>query len=245
MLLFRPSKFLNTSLLLALALFFVQCKNKRPLEKVVLKDKTEWSGEIVKVDSVQVALKISRSEKKVFDWKDIQRVENVAQRSWVFGYQLGYGHIPYYSMFRGESMSANGIGFQCKLGKTKNGNSIRYFHFAQNTGIPFSVRKWGWGFQRYLLGDDQARQGLYAGSDVGWMKPQFNNGNQFYLEPFVGYDGQWSKRLRTFAKVGMQWNVLNQNPAIGVSISIGLNFLLQDWDHHYEILNTQHRRWYK
>jgi len=231
--------------LLIFSMFFAQCKNKMPLEKVVLKDKTEWSGEIVKVDSVHIALKISRAEKKIFDWKDIQRIDNVAQRSWFIGYQLGGGHVPYYSMFRHESMEANGIGFQIKVGKTKNGNSLRYFHFSQNAGIPFSVRKWGWGFQRYLLGNDQAKRGLYAGSDMGWMKPQFNNGNQFYLEPFAGFDWQWSKRLRTFAKVGMQWNVLNQNPAIGASINIGLNFLLQDWDRHYQVLNTQHRRWYK
>lgn len=236
---------MNSLMLLVLALFFVQCKNKKALEKVVLKDKTEWSGQIVKVDSVQIALKVSRAEKRVFDWNQIQRVENIAQRSWVVGYQLGYGHIPYYSMFRRESMSANGIGFQLKIGKTKNGNSLRYFHFAQNTGLPFAVRKWGWGFQRHLIGNDQARNGIFAGMDIGWLKPQFNNGNQLYAEPFAGHDWQWSQRLRTFVKASMQWNVLNQNPSLGWAFQIGLNFLLQDWARHYQVLNTQHRLWYK
>lgn len=223
----------------------VQCKNKIPLERVVLKDKTEWSGEIVRVDSLQIALKISRSEKKVFDWKNIQRIDNVAQRSWFIGYQLGVGQVPYYSMLRYEPMEANGIGFQLKLGKTKNGNGLRYLYFSQHAGIPFSVRKWGWGFQRYLLAHEHAMSGLFAGTEMGWMKPQFNNGNQFYLEPLVGYDRQWSKRMSAFARLSMQWNVLNQNPKWGVSISFGLNFLLQDWDRHYQVLNSQHRLWYK
>ena len=231
-------------LCLILPLFLVQCKSKRPLEKVVLKDKTEWSGKVVEVDSVQLSFQVSKSEKKVFQWRDIDQVKNIAQRTWLIGYQLGYGNAPYYSMFRGEAMESSGVGFQLKLGKTKNGNSLRYFHFAQQAGTPFAVRKWGWGFQRYLVGNEHSKKGVFAGMEMGLMIPQFNNGNQFYTEPFAGYDWQWSKRLRTFAKVGMQWNVLNQNPKVGASFQVGLYFLLQDWDRHYQLLNSQHKRYY-
>ena len=242
---FWKFRFFKIHILLAIAFLAFGCRVYKPNEKVFLKDKVVLKGNIVKVDSVQMRVELSPKESRTFPWEQVDSIQGIRFRSLFIGYQLGYSHIPYFSMFKNESMQNRNIGFQLKMGRTVNGNSLRYLHFSQTPGNPFQVRKWGWGFQRYLLGSYLGPKSIFAGAEIGLMKPQYNNGNQVYMEPFIGWDYQWNQHLRAFAKCTTQWNVLNRNPKLGWGVQAGLVIIVRDFKKHYRVLNDQHRLWYK
>ena len=242
---FLKFRFFKCYFVLAFAFFAIGCRVHRPEERIFLKDKVVIKGNIVKVDSLQMMVELSPKESRTFLWEQVDSIQGIRFPSLFIGYQLGYAHVPYFSMFRNESIQNRNIGFQLKLGRAVNGNSLRYLHFSQTPGNPFQVRKWGWGFQRYMLGSYLGPKSIFAGADIGLMKPQYNNGNQLYLEPFIGWDYQWNRHLRAFAKCTTQWNVLNRNPKLGWGVQAGLVIVFRDFNKHYQVLNQQHRLWYK
>jgi hypothetical protein len=211
-------------------------------DEVVLKDENSHTGTIIKSDSNSIRLKQIDESIRVIPWNTIDTVQGKKLKTLWLGLNTGYYKVPYFSVFRNESFAAENLGFQFKGGYALRGNKLFYLHLSSVKGKPYSVTKFGFGFQRYLGNTGYLKKNaFFTGGEANLMNVEYNNGPQFTLEPFTGYERKLNEHMRIHFKLGIQFNFSNKNNSAGVNTTIGIHFMRRNFKKYYHTLNTEHR----
>ena len=159
---------------------------------------------------------------------------------------MGYYNTPYFSVFRNEPMAGQAFGIQFKLGFALRGNKLLYTHLTHSPATPYSITKFGMGYQKYLGKTTyQTKNSYFWGSEFNFMGVKYNNGAQTTLEPFTGYERKINPTIRVHCKLGLQFNIANKNKQTGVNFTIGIHFMRRNLTRYYETLNSEHRLLHK
>ncbi len=234
----------NTIGIFLVALIFSGCWSNKKLitDEVVFTNGNSQTGTILSVDTISLKLKHMDESVTVIPWSIIDTVQGKKLQAFWLGFNQGYYSAPYFSVFRNESIVAQGLGFQLKLGMALRGNKLYYFNFSHLPAKPYNMSKFGFGFQRYLGASSYIKKnGFFWGTELDFMNVKYNNGSQFTIEPFTGYERKLSERFRIHAKLGFQINVANKNNQMGVNLTVGVHFLRRNFKKYYHTLNSEKR----
>ena len=240
---------MNFKLKNALFLFLVValltgCVNFRRLlvDEVVLKDKNSVTGTILKSDSIDLKIKKTDESITIIPWTNVDTVQGKKLKTLFLGLNVGYYNAPFFSVFKNEAMAAKGFGMQYKLGFAMRGRRLYYINLSYVAGKPYSLSKFGPGYQRYFKKGNYIRDKcFFIGTEFNFMKAQYNDGRQFTFEPFGGFEKKIGEQLRLHVKLGLQFNLANKNNATGASLTIGLHFMKRNFKKYYDVLNTERR----
>lgn len=230
--------------LLLLGTVFTSCMNYRKLltDEVVLKDGNSQTGTIVLCDSTNLKIKKIDESISIIPWTSIDTVQGKKLKTLFLGVNMGYYNTPYFSVFRNEPFTGRAFGMQYKLGFTYRGNKLLYTHLTYSPAQPYSITKFGMGYQKYIGASTYLKKNSYFwGSEFNLMGVKYNNGAQTTLEPFTGYERKCNENIRVHFKFGLQFNLANKNSQTGVNFTVGVHFLKKNFKKHYEILNKEHR----
>jgi hypothetical protein len=225
-------------------LFLTNCINyKRNItEEVVLKDQNSQTGTIIESDTAKLKIKHIDESVNIIKWSDVDTVIGKKLKTVFVGANFGYYNIPYFSVFRNESMSGNAAGYQYKVGYAFRSTNLAYFSFLFSPAQPYSITKVGAGYQRYLGASTYLRKrSFFIGGEFNLMNVKYNTGAQASIEPFTGYELKLAAHVRVHLKFGLQINLANKNNSIGSNFSVGFHFLRKNFKKRYNYLNTQHR----
>jgi hypothetical protein len=220
------------------------CSNYKKLitDEIVLNDGNSQTGTIIKCDSASLKLKKIDESTSVIYWKNIDTIQGKKLKTLWFGFNVGYYNTPYFSVFRNEAITAKQFGTQYKIGLAMRGTKLYYLHLTYSPAKPYSVTKFGIGYQRYLGNSTYLkRTTFFIGSEFNLMNVKYNNGAQTTLEPFTGFEKKMNEHLRLQAKLGFQINLANKNNQTGVNLTIGIHFMKRNFKKHYNTLNNQHQ----
>ncbi len=229
---------------IVILLFLESCNSPKKLinEEVILKNSNSVTGTIKSCDTVGIKLlKMDESQINI-SWTEIDTIVGKRYRTFWAGFNTGYYNTPYFSTFRNEAMAGRSLGFQFKIGKAVRGKIMNYFTYTFVPAQPYHINKFGVGFQRYIkkatyLSD----KGFFWGLEADLMNAKYNNGVQFTLDPFGGYDYKINDQLRIHGKFSLQINFANKNNDLGANLTIGIHFLKRNFKTYYASLNQQHR----
>ena len=220
------------------------CKLHRKLitDEVVYKDGNTQTGTIIKCDTQQIRLKKADESVQIIFWSNIDSVQPKKLKTFWFGLNLGIYNTPYFSVFQNKKFIASGIGLEAKIGIARRGIKMFYLHRTINKGNPYNAAKIGFGYQYYFKGNYYpALNSWFTGTEINLMSIRFNNGVQFALEPFGGYERRVSDCLRLHIKLQLQFNLANKNNTTGINFTVGAHYLNRNFKHYYSVLNKQHR----
>ena len=224
---------------------FQSCNHTRKLitDEVFLKDGNTQTGTIIKSDTVSLKLKKPDESVINYSWAQIDSVKGKKYKTFWMGFNSGYYKVPYFSVFKNEPFAAENLGVELKIGMAYRGNAMHYLNLTSVSAKPYSVTKFGYGYLRYVAKKTYLTQhSFFVGSEFNLMNAEYNNGSQFTIEPFTGYETRLNSYLRVHVKLGLQFNVANKNQQTGVNLTVGLHFLKRNFHKYYSILNTQHRK---
>jgi hypothetical protein len=237
-------KYILCALLILLTLASCMNMNYKKLitDEIVLKDGNSQTGTILKCDSATIKIKQIDESIRIIPWNAVDTVQGKKLKTLWFGMNLGYYKAPYFSVFRNESMAAENIGLQFKLGLALRGNKLFYFHVSTLPDQPYAVTKCGLGFQRYIGGTTYiGKNTFFVGSELNLMYIKYNNGPQATLEPFTGFERKLNEHMRIHFKLGLQFNMANKNNQTGINTTIGIHFMRRNFKRYYNTLNSEHR----
>jgi hypothetical protein len=220
------------------------CIQQRHLitDEIVFHDGNSQTGTIQYSDTVSIKLKKMDESVQYYYWKNIDTVKGKKLRTFWGGINSGYYHVPYYSAFRNEKMIAGAFGMQLKAGMAYRGVRMYYASLTIIPAKPYAVTKAGLGFQRYLKEDAYLKKwAMLVGTEINLMNAKYNNGFQTTIEPFAGYEMQWSGTIRAHLKFGLQFNFANKNNNVGTNFTLGFHFLRHNHLKHYKELNKTKR----
>ena len=225
-------------------LVFTGCINYKRLltDEVVLKDGNSQTGTILKTDSSTIKLEKIDESISIIPWSTIDTIQGKKLKTIWGGMNIGYYNIPYFSVFRNEPFTGNALGVQYKVGMAFRGNKLVYTHLSYSPAKPYSITKFGVGYQKYLGHSTYLKKNAFFwGSEFNFMNVKFNNGTQTTLEPYTGFERKLNERIRLHFKFGLQFNLANKNNQTGVNFTIGAHFLKKDFKKEYETLNKEHK----
>lgn len=228
----------------SLTLVIVACNNYRKLrtDEIVFKDGSSQIGTIIKCDTAKLELKKMDESLSIIDWSNVDSVRGKKLKSIFIGANFGYHNIPYFSVFKNEKMEAKSFGMQYKIGIAYRGNKLVYFHLSYAPAKPYSVRKIGFGFQKYLFSSNYLnKQSYFTGIEINLLKAKYNNGPQTTLEPFIGFEKKINEHFRINIKLALQVNIANKNSDTGVNITFGLQAIKRNFNKYYTYLNSCHQ----
>src|ERR1041385_5625472 len=127
-----------TFLILAITLLS-SCLNYRKLvtDEVVLKDQNSQTGTIIESDTAKLKLRKMDESISIIPWNTIDTIIGKKLKTVFVGANFGYYNIPYFSVFRNESMKGHAAGFQYKAGYAFRGNNLFYFQFFFSPASPY------------------------------------------------------------------------------------------------------------
>ncbi len=238
-------KHFNSSVLVfLLSAILAGCSNYKKLitDEVVLKDGNTQTGTIRECDSVNLKIEKIDESKLIIPWTSINTVKGKKLKSLWVGINLGYYKVPYFSVFRNESMTAEKLGAQYKIGLAYRGNKLYYINLSHLSAKPYAVTKFGVGYQHYIGQTTYLKNNSYfVGGEFNFMNAKYNNGVQTTIEPFTGFERKYKEHLRYQFKFGLQFNLANKNSNTGVNLTIGATFMKRNFKKYYDILNQEHR----
>jgi hypothetical protein len=211
-------------------------------DEVILKDENSHTGTIMASDSTKIKLKKIDESMMVIKWDDVDTVVGKKFKTVFIGANIGYHNIPYFSVFRNENMTGHAAGYQYKIGYAYRSNNLYYLTFLFSPAKPYEINKLGVGYQRYLGTTSYlSKTGFFIGGEANLMNAKNNNGTQFCIEPFTGYEVRLAVHARVHFKFGLQFNLANKNSSVGSNFSIGFHFMRKNFKKRYQYLNTKHR----
>lgn len=227
-----------------LTLALTGCRNYRKLvtDEIVLKDGNSQTGTIIKCDSA--ALKIRRMDESIniIPWTLVDTVQGKKLKTLWFGANFGYYKIPYFSVFRNEAFTPEQLGMEYKIGLATRGVKLYYLNLTYAPAKPYSITKFGFGYQYYLGASTYLRKNtFFVGGEANLLNAQYNNRSQFTLEPYTGFERKLNEHLRIHFKFQLQLNMANKNNKAGVNTTIGIHFMKRNFQKYYHTLNTEHR----
>lgn len=224
--------------------FLSSCINYRRAisDEVVLKDQNSLTGTITQSDSLNLKLKRIDESTTIIPWETIDTIVGKKFKTVFVGANIGYYNIPYFSVFRNESMTGKAVGYQYKVGYALRGKNLYYLQFLFSPAKPYSITKFGAGYQRYLGQTTYLRKrAFFVGGEFNLMNVENNNGAQASLEPFTGYELKLAAHVRVHFKFGLQFSLANKNNSMGSNFSIGFHFMRKNFKKRYDHINTTHR----
>lgn len=230
--------------LLTLPFVVTGCFNSRKLvtDEIVFKDGNSQTGTILQCDSTSIRLKKMDESVITIAWENIDTIQGKKLKTLWIGSNYGYYKAPYFSVFRNEAMTAKSIGMQHKIGMAYRGNKLYYLGLTIIPSKPYTVTKFGFGYQQYLGATTYiGKQSFFVGGEFNLMNAKYNNGSQVTLEPFSGYEYRCTPQLRLSFKLQLQFNLANKNSQTGISTTIGIHFLRRNFKRYYQSLNHEHR----
>jgi hypothetical protein len=230
--------------LLIFSLLFTGCLNYRKwiTDEIILKDENSHTGTILESDSVRLKLKKVDESVRIIPWDQVDTVVGKKLKTVFFGANIGYYNIPYFSVFRNESMTGRAAGFQYKIGYAYRGYNLYYLNYFYSGASPYAITKLGLGYQYYLGKTTYLkRTAFFVGGEFNAMNVKNNNGAQVAIEPFTGFEFKLAAHVRVHVKYGLQFNLANKNNGLGSNISLGFHFLRKNFKKRYTYLNTKHR----
>ena len=234
--------------ILLLTSVFTGCINYKKLltDEVVLKDGNSQTGTILQTDSTNIKLEKIDESVSVIPWSAVDTIQGKKLKTLWVGMNIGYYNIPYFSVFRNEAFSGHALGTQYKIGLAFRGNKLAYTHLTYSPAQPYSITKFGVGYQKYMGQSTYLKKNAFFwGTEFNFMNVKFNNGTQTTLEPFTGFERKMNERIRLHFKFGLQFNLANKNNQTGVNFTIGAHFLKKDFKKQYEYLNKEHKMYRK
>lgn len=211
-------------------------------DEIILKDGNTHTGTILQTDSVNIKIKKADESKLIIPWITIDSVVGKKFKTVWFGANTGYYKAPYFSVFRNESLAAENLGMQFKVGLASRGVRLCYISLLLLPDEPYNMNKFGLGIQRYTGRSTYLKKNsFFIGTEVNFMNVKQNNGSQITLEPFTGYEKKINERCRIHFKLGLQFNLFNKNNQAGVNTTIGFHFMKRDFKKYYDTLNREHR----
>jgi hypothetical protein len=240
---FKPC-FRYISLAAFCVIILSSCVNYKRLvaDEVVLKDQNSHTGTIMESDSSKIKLKKIDESMMIIKWDDVDTVVGKKLKTVFIGASIGYYNIPYFSVFRNEAMTGHAVGYQYRIGYAYRGNTLCYFNYLFSPASPYAINKLGVGYQRYLGTTSYLkRTAFYFGGEANIMNVKNNNGAQFCIEPFTGYELKLAAHVRMHLRFGLQLNLANKNSSLGSNFSLGFNFMRKNFKKRYDYLNTRHR----
>lgn len=238
-------KYFNSAVFLfLLAMILTSCSNYKKLitDEVVLKDGNSQTGTIIQCDTANLKLLKSDESKLIIPWANVDTIQGKKLKTLWLGVNLGYYRVPYFSVFRNESMTGEALGMQYKAGLAYRGNKLYYLNLTYVPSKPYSITKFGFGYQHYIGKNNYTKNNCYfVGGEFNFMNAKYNNGAQTTLESFTGFERKCNEHFRLHAKLGFQYNVANKNNNLGVNLTIGATFMKKNFKKHYDILNKEHR----
>jgi hypothetical protein len=228
--------------LVVLILIVSSCSiNRKLVDKVTLKNGDVKTGKIINCDSNKINLSRPDKTLTILNWADIDTIVGIKNKTVFFEINTGFSKSPYYSVFQYKPINSNAISIQAKVGIAKKSNKIRYVHLQYFFSKPYTINKFGYGFQRYFLGNYLKPKSLIAGSEFNLLFAKYNNTPQISIEPFLGYEMKFGSNHAVNFRTNLQWNILNKNPSIGYGIKIGYIYFFRVINKHYKNLNTTHQ----
>lgn len=228
--------------LIVFTLILSSCSiNRKLVDKVTLKNGDVKTGKIINCDSNKIS--ISRPDKTltILNWAEIDTIEGIENKILFFEINTGFSKSPYYSVFQYKPINSNAISIQAKIGIAKQSNKAIYVHLQSFFSEPYTFNKYGYGFQRYFLGNYLNPKSLIAGSEFNLLFVKYNNTPQISIEPFLGSEIKFGTNHAINCRANIQWNILNKNPSIGYGIKVGYIYFFRDINKHYKNLNTTHQ----
>lgn len=219
------------------------CVNYRKniTDEVVLKDGNSQTGTLLQCDSAKIKLQKIDESVLFIPWANVHSVQGKKFKSLWISADFGYFKSPYFSVFKNEAKTAESIGFQFKGGIALRSKKLFYFQIIAIPSKPYSVNKFGLGYQKYLsTGSYLSSNAFFAGTEINLMNAQRNNGSQLTLEPFAGIEKKINEQLRFHFKIGLQFNIANKNNKAGINATIGVVYLKRNFKRYYDILNSEH-----
>lgn len=234
--------------ILILTSVFTGCINYKKLltDEVVLKGGNSQTGTILQSDSTNLKLKKIDESISIIPWSTVDTVQGKKLKTVFVGMNFGYYSTPYFSVFRNEPFVGQTIGIQYKAGLALRGNKLFYTHLTYSPAKPYSITKFGFGYQKYIGNSTYLKKNsFFWGSEFNFMNVKYNNGTQTTLEPYSGFERKINERIRIHFKLGLQFNISNKNNQTGVNFTIGAHFLKKDFKKQYETLNKEHKMYRK
>jgi hypothetical protein len=220
------------------------CRNYRSLitDEIVLKDGNSQTGTIINSDSVNLKIRRMDESLNIIPWSAVDTVQGKKLKTLFFGLNLGSYKIPYFSVFRNEAITSNSFGMEYKVGMAMRGVKLFYADLFIAPASPYTITKFGFGYQYYLGGSTYLRKNtFFVGGEANLMSVKYNNAPQLTLEPFTGFERKFGEHIRLHAKLGLQTNFANKNNKIGVNFSIGILFMRRNFKRYYQTLNAEHK----
>jgi hypothetical protein len=220
------------------------CVNYKRLvtDEVILKDQNSQTGTIIKCDSSSLTLRKMDESKSIIPWSDIDTIVGKKLKTAWIGSNIGYHSVPYFSVFRNEKMRGKAMGFQYKIGMAYRGTKLLYLQLTFIGATPYSITKFGFGYQYYLGQSTYAKKNaFFVGGEFNMMNAKYNKGGQATLEPFTGFERKLAEHVRMHVKLQLQFNIANKNDESGVNLSVGFHFMRKNFKKRYDFLNTKHR----
>lgn len=220
------------------------CINYKKLitDEIIFKDGNSQTGTIIQSDSINIRIKKIDESLNIIPWKLVDTIEGKKFKTIWFGTNVGYYNTPYFSVFRNESIIAKQYGIQYKIGLAYRALKLYYINLSFSPAKPYSVTKFGLGYQRYLGKTSYLKNNsFFVGSELNLMNAKYNNGSQTTLEPFTGFEKKYYDRILLHFKFGLQFNLANKNNQAGFNTTIGIHFMKKNFKKYYERLNREHR----
>ncbi len=222
---------------------FSSCINSKKLvtDEVVLKDGNSQTGTIVHCDSTSIKIKKMDESMTIISWTTIDTIQGKKLKSFWLGMNVGFYNTPYFSVFRNEAITGRQMGMEYKAGLALRGNKLFYTHLTYSPASPYSITKFGMGYQKYIGKSTYLKKNSYFwGSEFNLMNAKYNNGSQTTFEPYTGFEKKLNDRLRIHAKLQLQFNLANKNEETGINFTVGIHFMKRNFRKYYEILNKEH-----
>ncbi len=220
------------------------CTNFKKLitDEVVMKDGNSQTGTIIQSDSTNIKLKKIDESINNIPWSSVEIVQGKKFKTLFLGANVGFYKTPYFSVFRNEPITARHAGMQYKIGIAARGIKLYYLNLSYSPAKPYAITKFGFGYQLYLGNSTYLKKNsFFIGTEFNLMGVKYNNGAQFAIEPFTGFEKKCNEHFRLHFKLALQLNFANKNNQTGVNATIGAHFMKRNFKKHYEILNQEHR----
>lgn len=230
--------------IILLSAILTSCGNYRKLltDEIVFTDGSSQTGTIIQSDQNNIKIKKIDESISILPWSIVDTVQGKKYKTFWMGVNIGYYNTPYFSVFRNEAINAKQFGMQYKIGLALRGNRLYYFNLSYSPAKPYSITKFGLGYQRYLgISTYLKKNSFFGGAEFNFMNVEFNNGPQMILEPFTGFERKLNEHLRVNFKLALQFNLANKNNQTGVNATIGIHFLSRNFKKYYETINKEHR----
>ncbi len=224
------------------------CINQRRLitDEIVFKDGNSQTGTLIHCDTSEIKIKKMDESINIIPWATIDTIQGKKLKTFFCGINMGVYKAPYFSVFRNESITPTSFGMQYKVGLAMRGVKLYYLHLTIIPARPYSITKFGLGYQYYIgQGTYIRKHAFFIGTEANLMGVEYNNGPQMCFEPYTGFERKLNERMRLHAKLGMQFNMSSKNKQTGINLTIGVHFMRRNLTRYYTTLNSEHRMLHK